>query len=94
MVVIGGGNVALDSARCAIRLGAESVSIVYRRSQEEMPARQEEISNAEEEGIHFKFLAAPTRFIADDHGQVKSMEYVTMKLTEPDPTGRSKTSSN
>ncbi len=90
VVVIGGGNVALDSARCAIRLGAESVSIVYRRSREEMPAREEEISNAEEEGIQFKFLAAPTKFIADDHGQVKAMEYVTMKLTEPDATGRSK----
>lgn len=90
VVVIGGGNVALDSARCAIRLGAESVSIVYRRSREEMPARAEEISNAEEEGIQFKFLAAPTRFLADDHGQVKAMEYVTMKLTEPDATGRSK----
>jgi glutamate synthase (NADPH) small chain len=90
VVVIGGGNVALDSARCAIRLGAESVSIVYRRSREELPARQEEISNAEEEGIQFKFLAAPTRFIADDRGQVKTMEYVTMKLTAPDATGRSK----
>jgi len=90
IAVIGGGNVALDSARCAIRLGAEQVSIVYRRSRDDMPAREEEISNAEEEGIHFKFLAAPTRFIADDHGQVKGMEYVTMKLTEPDATGRSK----
>jgi len=89
VVVIGGGNVALDSARCALRLGAEQVSIVYRRSREDMPAREEEISNAEEEGIHFKFLAAPKRFIADDHGQVKGMEYVTMKLTEPDTTGRS-----
>ena len=88
VVVIGGGNVALDSARCAIRLGAESVSIVYRRSRDELPARHEEISNAEEEGIQFKFLAAPTRFIADDHGQVKAMEYVTMKLTEPDATGQ------
>jgi glutamate synthase (NADPH) small chain len=90
VAVIGGGNVALDSARCALRLGAEEVSIVYRRSREEMPAREEEISNAEEEGIRFKFLAAPTRFIADDHGQVKGMEYVTMKLTEPDATGRCK----
>jgi glutamate synthase (NADPH) small chain len=90
VAVIGGGNVALDSARCALRLGAEEVSIVYRRSREEMPAREEEISNAEEEGIRFKFLASPTRFIADDHGQVKGMEYVSMKLTEPDATGRCK----
>ena len=90
VAVIGGGNVALDSARCALRLGAENVQIVYRRSREEMPAREEEISNAEEEGIQFKFLAAPTRFIANEHGQVKGMEYVTMKLSEPDATGRSR----
>ena len=90
VVVIGGGNVALDSARCAIRLGAESVSIFYRRSKDEMPAREEEISNAEEESIQFKFLASPTRFIDDGHGQVTAIEYVTMKLTEPDSTGRSK----
>jgi glutamate synthase (NADPH) small chain len=90
VIVVGGGNVALDSARCAIRLGAESVTIAYRRSREDMPSRHEEILNAEEEGIHFKFLTAPTQFIADDHGQVKTMEYVTMKLTDPDETGRSK----
>jgi glutamate synthase (NADPH) small chain len=90
VAVIGGGNVALDSARCALRLGAESVSIVYRRSREEMPAREEEISNAEEEGVKFKFLVAPTEFIADEHGQVKAMECVSMKLTAPDASGRSK----
>jgi len=90
VAVIGGGNVALDSARCALRLGAESVQIIYRRSRDEMPAREEEISNAEEEGIQFKYLAAPKRFIPDELGQVKGMEYVTMKLTEPDATGRSK----
>ena len=90
VAVIGGGNVALDSARCALRLGADSVQIIYRRSRDEMPAREEEISNAEEEGIHFKYLAAPTRFMADELGQVKAMEYVTMKLAEPDSTGRSK----
>jgi glutamate synthase (NADPH) small chain len=90
VAVIGGGNVALDSARCALRLGAETVYIVYRRSRDEMPAREEEISNAEEEGIRFKFLTAPTRFLADDKGQVKGIEYVNMKLTAPDETGRSK----
>ena len=90
VAVIGGGNVALDSARCALRLGAESVTIVYRRSRDEMPAREEEISNAEEEGIQMKYLACPTRFIADDKGQVKAMEYVNMKLSEPDVSGRSK----
>jgi glutamate synthase (NADPH/NADH) small chain len=90
VAVIGGGNVALDSARCALRLGAESVTIVYRRSRDEMPAREDEISNAEEEGIHIKYLACPTRFIADEKGQVKGMEYVSMKLSEPDASGRSK----
>ncbi len=90
VAVIGGGNVALDSARCALRLGAERVVIVYRRSRDEMPAREEEISNAEEEGIIFKYLACPTQFIADDKGQIKGMEYVTMKLSEPDASGRSK----
>ncbi len=88
VAVIGGGNVALDSARCALRLGAESVSIVYRRSREELPAREEEISNAEEEGITFKFLASPTRFVGDDQGRVKGVEYDTMELGEPDSTGR------
>jgi glutamate synthase (NADPH/NADH) small chain len=90
VAVIGGGNVALDSARCALRLGAESVTIIYRRSRDEMPAREEEISNAEEEGINFKFLATPTQFFSDDKGQVTAMEYTTMKLTAPDASGRSK----
>jgi glutamate synthase (NADPH/NADH) small chain len=90
VAVIGGGNVALDSARCALRLGAESVTIVYRRSRDEIPAREDEISNAEEEGIHIKYLACPIQFLADDKGQVKGMEYVTMKLGEPDASGRSK----
>jgi glutamate synthase (NADPH/NADH) small chain len=88
VVVIGGGNVAMDSARCALRLGAEHVCIVYRRSREEMPAREEEVLNAEEEGIICKFLAAPTRFLADEQGRVKAMEYVAMELGEPDPSGR------
>ena len=90
VAVIGGGNVALDSARCAIRLGAENVSIIYRRSRDEMPAREEEILNAEEEGIDFKYLVAPTRFVGDEQGKVKGMEYVKMELSEPDATGRRK----
>ncbi len=90
VAVIGGGNVALDSARCAIRLGAENVSIIYRRSRDEMPAREEEILNAEEEGIDFKYLVAPTRFVGDEQGKVKGMEYVKMELCEPDATGRRK----
>jgi len=74
VVVIGGGNVALDSARCALRLGAETVSLIYRRSRDEMPARLEEIENAEEEGIVFKFLTAPLKFFGDEQGNVKAMD--------------------
>jgi glutamate synthase (NADPH/NADH) small chain len=88
VVVIGGGNVAMDSARSALRLGAEEVCIVYRRSREELPARQEEIENAEEEGIVCKFLAAPLRFIGDEKGWVKQMECICMELGPPDESGR------
>jgi glutamate synthase (NADPH/NADH) small chain len=88
VAIIGGGNVAIDSARCAMRCGAEQVCIIYRRSREELPARREEILNAEEEGIIFKFLSAPTRFIADDQGRVNAVELVAMELGEPDASGR------
>jgi len=88
VVVIGGGNVAMDSARSALRLGAEEVCIVYRRSREELPARQEEIENAEEEGIVCKFLAAPIKFTGDEKGWVKAMECVCMELGPPDESGR------
>jgi len=88
VVVIGGGNVAMDSARSALRLGAEEVCIVYRRSREELPAREEEIENAEEEGIVCKFLAAPLRFIGDEKGWVKAMECICMELGPPDESGR------
>jgi glutamate synthase (NADPH/NADH) small chain len=88
VVVIGGGNVAMDSARSALRLGAEEVCIVYRRSREELPAREEEIENAEEEGIVCKFLAAPTRFIGDEKGWVKAMKCICMELGPPDESGR------
>jgi glutamate synthase (NADPH/NADH) small chain len=88
VVVIGGGNVAMDSARSALRLGAEEVCIVYRRSREEMPARKEELENAEEEGIVCKFLANPTRFFGDEKGWVKAMECVCMELGPPDQSGR------
>jgi glutamate synthase (NADPH/NADH) small chain len=88
VVVIGGGNVAMDSARSALRLGAVDVSIVYRRSREELPARHEEVENAEEEGIIFKFLANPIRFKGDEKGWVKAMEYVCMELGPPDESGR------
>jgi glutamate synthase (NADPH/NADH) small chain len=88
VAVIGGGNVAMDSARCSLRLGADEVYIVYRRSKEELPARQEEVENAEEEGIIFKLLNNPTKFIGDETAWVKAMECIKMKLGEPDASGR------
>lgn len=88
VVVIGAGNVAMDSARTAMRLGADKVRIVYRRSREEMPARTEEIHHAEEEGIEFFLLTAPTRFVGDDRGRVTGMECLKMELGEPDSSGR------
>ncbi len=88
VVVIGAGNVAMDSARTAMRLGAETVRIVYRRSREEMPARAAEIHHAEEEGIEFVLLATPARFIGDEEGRVVGMECLRMELGEPDASGR------
>jgi glutamate synthase (NADPH/NADH) small chain len=88
VAVIGGGNVAMDAARCAVRLGADEVSIVYRRSRAEMPARLEEAENAEEEGIVFKLLTNPVRCLGNDQGWVTSMECVEMDLGEPDASGR------
>jgi glutamate synthase (NADPH/NADH) small chain len=87
-VVLGGGNVAMDSVRTAKRLGAETSTIVYRRSRVEMPARVEEVHHAEEEGIKFHFLTTPTKFIGDEKGQVKAMECIQMELGEPDSSGR------
>ncbi|MDI6703238.1 MAG: NADPH-dependent glutamate synthase [bacterium] len=86
--VVGGGNVAMDSARCALRLGAEEVYIIYRRSRIEMPAREEEIHHAEEEGIKFQILTLPVRIIGDSQGQVEKVECVEMELGEPDASGR------
>jgi len=88
VAVIGGGNVAMDAARCALRLGAKEVKIVYRRSREEMPARAEEIENAEEEGVVFEFLTNPKRFVGNERGWVKAMECIRMRLGEPDESGR------
>jgi len=88
IAVIGGGNVAMDSARCAIRLGAREVYIIYRRSEAELPARREEVENAMEEGIIFKFLTNPTAFLADGRGSVSTMECIEMELGEPDDSGR------
>ncbi len=87
VAVIGGGNVAMDCARTALRLGAE-VRIVYRRSREELPARAEEIENAEEEGVIFDFLTLPVRYIGNGNGWVKEMECLKMRLGEPDASGR------
>jgi len=86
--VIGGGNVAMDSARTALRLGAEEVTIVYRRTRNEAPARVEEIHHAGEEGVIFKFLTLPIRYLEDDAGWVIGMEALKMELGEPDESGR------
>lgn len=88
VAVFGAGNVAMDSARTAMRLGAERVRIVYRRSRDEMPARIEEIHHAEEEGIEFHLLTAPTRFMGDDRGRITAIECLEMELGEPDDSGR------
>ena len=88
VAVIGGGNVAMDSARSALRLGANKVYIVYRRGREELPARHEEVENAEEEGVEFRLLRNPVGFIGDEHGYVRQMEVIRMELGEPDDSGR------
>jgi glutamate synthase (NADPH/NADH) small chain len=88
VAVVGGGNVAMDAARCAKRLGAENVYIVYRRSEVEMPARVEEVHHAKEEGIIFKTLCNPTAIIGDDTKTVTGMTCVEMELGEPDASGR------
>ena len=88
IAVVGGGNVAMDAARCAKRLGAEKVYIIYRRSEAEMPARLEEIHHAKEEGIIFKVLTNPTRILGDDEGWVMGIECVEMELGEADASGR------
>lgn len=88
VAVVGGGNVAMDAARSAKRLGAEQVYIVYRRSEAEMPARVEEVHHAREEGIIFHLLTNPTRVIGTDDGWVKAIECVEMELGEPDASGR------
>lgn len=88
VAVLGGGNTAMDAVRTAKRLGAENSYIMYRRSEEEMPARIEEIHHAKEEGIQFQLLTAPIRFIGDDNYRLKAMECLKMELGEPDASGR------
>ncbi|MEY8310955.1 NADPH-dependent glutamate synthase [Oscillospiraceae bacterium 42-9] len=88
VAVVGGGNVAMDAARCAKRLGAEEVCIVYRRSEAELPARAEEVEHAKEEGVVFKLLNNPTKILGDEAGAVCGMECLEMELGEPDASGR------
>lgn len=88
VVVVGGGNVAMDAARCAKRMGAENVSIVYRRSEEEMPARNEEIHHAKEEGIDFKLLCNPVKILGTEDGWAQKVSCIRMELGEPDASGR------
>ena len=88
VVVVGGGNVAMDAARCALRLGASEVSIVYRRSLEELPARAEEVEHAMEEGVIFRLLSNPVRMLSDDKHQVIGVRCVEMELGDPDESGR------
>ena len=88
VAVIGGGNTAMDSVRTAIRLGAERAMIIYRRSEEEMPARIEEVKHAKEEGVEFLTLHNPIEYIADEQGRVKQVTLQKMELGEPDASGR------
>ncbi|MFC1815750.1 NADPH-dependent glutamate synthase [Thermodesulfobacteriota bacterium] len=88
VITLGAGNVAMDSARTALRLGAEKSRIVYRRSRQEVPARSAEVHHAEEEGVEFHFLTAPTKFLGDEKGHLIGMEGLKMELGEPDESGR------
>ena len=88
IAVVGGGNVAMDAARSALRLGADKVYIVYRRSADEMPARREEVCHAVEEGIEFRYLTNPVEILGDENGKVRALKCVKMELTEPDQSGR------
>ncbi|MFH0900979.1 MAG: NADPH-dependent glutamate synthase [Pseudomonadota bacterium] len=88
VAVVGGGNVAMDAARTALRLGAKEVRLIYRRSRDEMPARIEEVHRAEEEGVIFELLTNPVRYLGDDRGRVRAVECLRMELGEPDASGR------
>ena len=88
VAIIGGGNVAMDAARCAKRIGTENVYVIYRRGEAEMPARREEVNHAKEEEIEFKFLCNPVRILSDENSRVTGIECVKMQLGEPDASGR------
>jgi glutamate synthase (NADPH/NADH) small chain len=88
VAVVGGGNVAMDAARSALRMGAENVYVVYRRSEAEMPARREEVHHAKEEGVTFLNLNNPTKILGDENGRVRAVVCQKMELGEPDESGR------
>ncbi|MDE6293161.1 MAG: FAD-dependent oxidoreductase, partial [Clostridiales bacterium] len=88
VAVVGGGNVAMDATRCALRLGAERVVLVYRRSEAELPARKEEVEHAKEEGVEFMMLTAPVEVLGDEHKNVRALLCQKMELGEPDASGR------
>ena len=88
VAVVGGGNVAMDAARCALRMGAKEVSIVYRRGMEELPARREEVEHAKQEGILFRTLCNPVEILGGENGEVTGIRCVEMTLGEPDASGR------
>ncbi|MCC6352928.1 MAG: FAD-dependent oxidoreductase, partial [Verrucomicrobiae bacterium] len=88
VVVVGGGNVAMDAVRTALRLGAKNARLVYRRSEEEMPARKEEVHHAKDEGVEFMMLTNPTAFLGDEKGWLQKVRCVRMELGEPDASGR------
>jgi glutamate synthase (NADPH/NADH) small chain len=88
VAILGGGNVAMDAARTALRIGAQEVHVIYRRTEKEMPARVEEIEHAQEEGIIFNYLCSPTEILGDETGRVKSMKLIKYELGEPDSSGR------
>ena len=88
VAVVGGGNVAMDAARCAKRMGAENVYVVYRRGMEELPARREEVHHAMDEGIEFRLLNNPTEILGDENGRVRAIRCIEMELGEPDASGR------
>jgi glutamate synthase (NADPH/NADH) small chain len=88
VVVFGGGNTAMDAVRTAKRLGAKSASILYRRTESEMPARKEEVHHAKDEGVHLEMLVGPLELIGDDKGQLQAVNLIRMELGEPDSSGR------
>ncbi|MBO7400501.1 MAG: FAD-dependent oxidoreductase, partial [Clostridia bacterium] len=88
VAVVGGGNVAMDAARCALRMGAEQVYIIYRRGEEELPARREEVEHAKEEGILFRLLTNPVEILGDEKRFVRGLKVLNMELGEPDSSGR------